>query len=293
MSLSCVPLELLVDILAYALDDTRSPSNILCVNSTFHAVSAPLVHSHLRFTSLHQLVLFSEFVFRRCLKLKSPPSPGHPPTSDSHAQVPLDLLSLSLHSHSSNPHLDHIYKALSLANPRTFIWKGPDPEHHFSIAIVPWATHHLIRAIGTWAAVEHITLTNLTFPSDELGLHTPWTPSAPLLPVRALPRLRTVLLGKATLLPPPPSPRCSSAPRRRRGGGTALERIRLVDTYRHSIWGPRIRLRDVVDALDAVGGLTDAQRDAARARVQRVVVCEKRTERIEGGDNGDDVGVLG
>ena len=63
------------------------------------------------------------------------------------------MLPLRLHSHSTNRHLGYIYKAFSLVkgvfpwpslgpftelhprSPKTFVWRGPDPEHHFSTAV--------------------------------------------------------------------------------------------------------------------------------------------------------------
>ena len=153
---------------------------------------------------------------------------------------------------------------------------------------MPSATFHLARAIGTWTLVEHITLTNMSFPSDELGWHTPFA-AAPLLP--PLPRLRTLYIGQATLLPPSAVAAMVVAAAR----GCALERVRLVDPYRHSIWGPRIRRKDVEDAAatlaDVVGAGEERQREVVE-RVRRVVRCEKKTERIMGGDNGDEQGVL-
>ena len=154
--------------------------------------------------------------------------------------------------------------------------------------IVPSATFHLTRAISTWTVVEHITLTNMSFPSDELGRNTPFARDAPLLP--PLPSLRTLYIGQATLLPP-------SAVAAMLAYTDAqmdrLERVRLVDTYRHSIWGPRIRLKDLEDA---VGQLRQVVGEARRAevveRIRQVVRCEKKTERIMGGDNGDEEGVL-
>ena len=71
-----------------------------------------------------------------------------------------------------------------------------------------------------------------------------------------------------------------------------LESVRLVDTYWHSIWGPRVRLRDVEDAVRKIQSLGESEREEALERVRRVVKCEKKTERIQGGDNGDERGVL-
>lgn len=75
---------------------------------------------------------------------------SHP---DRDGRVPPDILHLCLHSHM-RINVQHIYDALILAesvcygpvvvcdgkltitiSPRTFIWTGPDPPHHFSIAV--------------------------------------------------------------------------------------------------------------------------------------------------------------
>ncbi|RDX41875.1 hypothetical protein OH76DRAFT_1449137 [Lentinus brumalis] len=322
MSLSLVPTELLQAILVFALDDNPCPCKILCVNRRFFELGQSLLHGRLHFYSINQLSLFAagsaplacaprsvaivlaggsgDFevfrhlmgVLKRCQhsrriasgEVKESPE-AHSFSDSESAQVSLDSLSLRLHSHSSNPHLGYIYEALSLANPKTFVWRGPDPEHHFSTAIVPTATYHLICAISTWTVIEHITLTNMSFPSDELGVNTPFSRDAPLLP--PLPSLRTLYIGQATLLPP-----SSVAAMLARPGQDALECVRLVDTYRHSIWGNRIRLRDVEDAVGQLRTIGAEQRAEALRRVRRVVSCEKKTERTQGGDNGDVVGIL-
>ena len=85
---------------------------------------------------------------------------------------------------------------------------------------MPTATYHLICAIATWTAVEHITLTNMSFPSDELGRNTPFARDAPLLP--PLPSLRTLYIGQATLCPRAAPPRCSRAPGWMRSSLSAL-----------------------------------------------------------------------
>ncbi|KAI0634001.1 hypothetical protein C8Q77DRAFT_1055648 [Trametes polyzona] len=327
MSLAYVPVELLRLILVFALDDHPAPSNVLRVSRVFHELGQPVLHARLRFHSIQQLIRFSEDisplacapkslsvslaggtadfeVFKhlaaalgRCrrtlVRMRSDRARGRaghengPPerAEGEITQVPLELLSLRLHSHTNNPHLGYVYEALSLANPKTFVWMGPDPEHHFSTAIVPSATYHLLRALQTWTAVEHITLTNLAFPSDALGRNTPFAHDAPLLP--PLPALRTLLVGQATLLPP-----AAVAALLARPGMDALERVRLVDAYAQSIWGPRVRRRDVEAAARALQGLSDEQREALVERVRNIVRCEKKTGRLAGGDDEDAKGVL-
>ena len=144
--------------------------------------------------------------------------------------------------------------------------------------IVPSATNHLFCAIRTWTAIEHITLTNLSFPSDALGIHGPLASNAPLLPV--IPSLRSLYLGQATLLPPSAIAAMVCLPDQ-----DSLEEVRLVDAYRESIWGPRIRRSDIERAA---GGLVakgnEDQRNALIDKVRRLVRCEAKTERIIGGD---------
>ena len=71
-----------------------------------------------------------------------------------------------------------------------------------------------------------------------------------------------------------------------------LDRVRLVDAYSESIWGPRLRRSDIEKAVIVlVGGDLEAQM-AAMERVKKVVTCEKKTERIMGGDRVDGTPIL-
>jgi hypothetical protein len=68
-------------------------------------------------------------------------------------------------------------------------------------------------------------------------------------------------------------------------GSEGLESIRLVDAYRESIWGARIRRGDIEAAavIEIPGALE---------RIRNVVSCEARTERIIGGDRVDGITIL-
>ena len=83
-----------------------------------------------------------------------------------------------------------------------------------------------------------------------------------------------------------------------RGSGLPnLEQISLVDAYRESIWGPRLRRSDIETAavsmyptIDSnVGGLQGhLALEAAKKRIQSLVICAAQTERIMGGDRVED-----
>lgn len=142
---------------------------------------------------------------------------------------------------------------------------------------MPPATSHLFRAISTWKDVEHITITNIAFPTGTSLLCEPLDPAAPLLPM--MPALRTLHIGQATFLPPTviaamvclvPQP--------------CLELVRLVDAYGESIWGRRIRRSDIEKAITLLGLDTVA---AALERIRRIVRCEAQNERIIGGDRAE------
>ena len=60
MSLSSLPVELLEEIIDFALDDHPVRNDILRVNKTFLQLGQPLLHAHLQFQSLKQLIRFSQ-----------------------------------------------------------------------------------------------------------------------------------------------------------------------------------------------------------------------------------------
>lgn len=171
MTLYALPTELITDIISLALEESQIPSWILAVDSRFFAIAQPLLHSHLQFRSSHQLGLFSKGLRPlACLPSRlTLVLPGgmaslkvfenlHDALSrcnrqqDASEQVALNVLRLQLNSHIRDPNIAHIEKSLSLAkyvvkqpilysalltfhSPTTFIWTGPDPEHHFSTAV--------------------------------------------------------------------------------------------------------------------------------------------------------------
>ena len=151
MSLAVVPIELLQEILGLALCDHRCPAELLCVNKTFFKLGQSMLHAHLDFHSISQLILFSEgtgrlscapktlsvslagssadfeifkhmaAALRRCLCSTEPSQEdmdkddfGDNSSCTDGTKLPLERLSLRLHSHSGNPHLSYLYEALAL-----------------------------------------------------------------------------------------------------------------------------------------------------------------------------------
>ncbi|KAH7925346.1 hypothetical protein BV22DRAFT_1011406 [Leucogyrophana mollusca] len=293
MTLSNLPIEILSDILYFSLLDEPIPSNILRVCKGFYQVGQPSLFLDLCFHSSAQLRLFSQAQvrplslaprsvtvdlagrnadFRTFQYLRDALLELRCRTNlDSHGLeiISLDAFCLRLHSYAQDTSLQFIQEALSFINPRTFTWSGPDPEHHFSTAIVAPVASRLFQAFGSWSNIRHIKVTNIAFPDVDLSV-------LPLLPV--IPSLQTLYIGQATFLAPQ-----SVAAIFCGNGMMNLERVRLVDAYGGSIWGPRIRRSDIERAVALIfSGPVDGGH--AIARIRRVVSCEKKTERIMGGD---------
>jgi hypothetical protein len=133
MSFSGLPMELISDILALAVEQSPIPSSILRVNTHFFAVSQPLLHSHLRFRSSQQLNLFSSG--RRplastphCFTVTLPGAGKNPKVFENlrralrrcnqysdDGQIALEALRLRLNSHTRDPNLALVRDALSMA----------------------------------------------------------------------------------------------------------------------------------------------------------------------------------
>jgi hypothetical protein len=143
------------------------------------------------------------------------------------------------------------------------------------LKIVGPVARRLCRIFGTWSNIQDIAVTNITFSSTFLGVDESVTP---LLP--EIPGLRTLYVGQATFL---------------NAGSVAalfcvntmasLERVRLVDAYCESIWGSRIRRSDIEQAAQAMMFPQNVlQCEGVLARIRGLLTCEKKTERIIGGD---------
>lgn len=187
-------------------------------------------------------------------------------------QIVLEALCLRLNSYSRDTSHHVFEEALSVANPRVFRWTGPDPDHHFSTAIVAPVASRLCRIFGTWSNIQDITVTNITFSVDPDNLVMPLLPE--------IPGLRTLYVGQATFLSAGSVAAIFCINRM-----PSLERVRLVDAYCESIWGSRIRRSDIEKAAQTIIFPQDeVQYEGVLSRIRKLLTCEKKTERIIGGD---------
>ncbi|KII91487.1 hypothetical protein PLICRDRAFT_173330 [Plicaturopsis crispa FD-325 SS-3] len=321
MSIAEFPLELIAEVFSFATLVHPIPSAILRINKAIHELCRPVLYTHLHFKSTAQLRSFSreysllcspaksitvrvaggesDYDLFSCLRLavvrcmSAAPSPAYPPVTTTprarrNSQLHLDTLSLCLNSHARDPNLQAVEDSLKWTDPKVFTWTGPDPEHHFSTAIVPMAAVHLLNAMQTWSRIEHITMTNISF-SLSCASSNPPSAGVTSLPspsrlLGKIPTLRTLYIGSATFLSPEAVAAFVLVP-----GMDALERVSLVDVYSQSIWGPRVRRSDVEQAAIALGVVHCKAHEAlALARVRRIVSCQKKAERIVGGDRALD-----
>ncbi|KAG2130127.1 hypothetical protein BD769DRAFT_651582 [Suillus cothurnatus] len=295
VTLGDLPPEILFLIIAYTLSGGSVPSNILCVNHQFRNAGVEWLYRNLCFRSPEQLRLFAQTSENTGVVLRSVTVDltGKFTRSDvwqhlrealcrcrdrtkklglGQKQIQLEALCLRLHSYSRDTSHHVFEEALSVANPRIFRWTGPDPDHHFSTAIVAPVASRLCRIFGTWSNIQDITVTNITFSVDQDNSAIPLFPE--------IPGLRTLYVGQATFLSPGSVAAIFCVNRM-----PNLERVRLVDAYCESIWGSRIRRSDIEKAAQIIMFSQDeAQYEGVLLRIRKLLTCEKKTERITGGD---------
>ncbi|KIJ59884.1 hypothetical protein HYDPIDRAFT_32759 [Hydnomerulius pinastri MD-312] len=304
MLLIDLPTEILHRIIAKAVDEAVIPSNILGVCQLFHDLGTECLYTHLRFTAPSQLQLFSKSyapkdpivvprsvtvdlagaqeshifqylhdTLRICQALSEEGG-----RSDDAGRAQLERLCLRMNSYTSDTTMDLLSEGLLAISVEAFEWTGPDPDHHFSTAIVASVASSLFDSFVYWHYLREIKVTNITFTtnSDQEG------PPPPLL---HLDSLRTLYIGQATFLHPQAVAGMFLENRSRH-----LEEFRLVDAYSESIWGPRLRRSDVEKAARS---LCDAHEvEAVIADIRMTLTCEKKTERIMGGDRVEGTNIL-
>jgi len=179
----------------------------------------------------------------------------------------------------------------------------------------------------SWSNLQSLTLTNISFPSSgafvpvgSSGAHLTFCILAnadeALSPLEALTNLRSVYIGKATVVPirsivkfALAQPKTKLATCGREGAGVSyhgrdveagLQEIRLVDAYKECIWQERIRRRDLetvameVASSDSWYHAPSGEIDSDRVlrRIRKIVACEALTERIMGGDRAEGMTTL-
>ncbi|TFK75618.1 hypothetical protein BDN72DRAFT_447269 [Pluteus cervinus] len=299
--LAQLPSEILAEIINSAIEAPSTRPTILLTTLTTYHIGLPIIYQTLAFYSKKQLQRFISYYEDN--KIPYPPRSvviklGNDAVvafSDLHAKlfnilkrdprmeveadgrVVLDLLRLRMNSFTKIE--SSVYQTLSMINPRAFIWTGPDPQHHFSLAIVPSALESLLRAAETYTNLTYLKLGNF----------------AAMTAIPHIPSLRRLYLGRAVFLDPSVIARFVLSPE-----ANNLESLRLVDTYQESIWGPRVRRSDVeTAAIQHILGDISMQQprtieqeqliSAATDKIRRIVRCEGVTERIIGGDRVSDV----
>lgn len=156
---------------------------------------------------------------------------------------------------------------------------------------MPSATPFLFDAIPTWSNLQHLKLTNLSFPANATEGYHSLSSSLVACPAR---NLQTIYLGQITFLDPFEVACIACA-----SDLEALQEIKVVDAYQGSIWGPRVRKTDVEKAATS-GRFVDptlefellhSEKDRL-VRIRQLVKCEARTERIMGGDRVEAIGTM-
>ncbi|KAF8839703.1 hypothetical protein BDN67DRAFT_969646 [Paxillus ammoniavirescens] len=307
MSFTGLPGEILSLILQTAVADAAIPSDILRVCQLFHDVGTECLYTHLRFTAPKQLQLFAmtrapetplivprsvtvdltgkqDFYVFRCLhdafiKCKWLADEALARREGGDGDARMKRISLRMHSYARDTEVELLAEGLCAVSPDAFEWTGPDPDHHFSTAIIPPVASCLFKHITSWSNVREVKVTNISFATRSVH-------EGPFPPLIAdLPSLRTLYIGQATFLHPQ-----AIAGMFCQGRMSSMWQVRLVDAYSESIWGPRLRRSDVEKAAKTLCHTDD--QNAVIARIKRVVTCEKKTERIMGGDRVEGTHIL-
>jgi len=123
MVLPVLPVELIFSILAIALRNEPTPSNILCASSGFLRIGQLLLYEHLIFCSLYQLAQFSKGSSLPCaprsitLDFTGKSGDFHVfKFLDENNMIPLTSLSLRLHSYARDTSLHYIADAFFLSH---------------------------------------------------------------------------------------------------------------------------------------------------------------------------------
>ncbi|KAF9022204.1 hypothetical protein BDZ89DRAFT_209949 [Hymenopellis radicata] len=280
------PVEVLIEILLYAIPIHPEVTSILCTSSLFLLVSRNILHQSLHFRSVSQLAKFAEALRVSSLacsprniavdiaggasgaifpaldatleRICSDPA-ARMTDSGTGRRLELDHLRLVVNSHIGDPHPEKVFDALNRVNPARFLWTGPDPPHHFSTAIVATVTPHLFSALSKWSNLQHLTLTNMAF--------YPSSAKQPQ-PLPNIPSLRSFYLGQVVCL------HATAVAAYLVGSADSLQTMTLVDVYHESIWGPRVKKDHVLAAVP------EELRDA----ISPLLCVGSKTERIMGGD---------
>ena len=186
-------------------------------------------------------------------------------------------------------------------------------SYGLTIQIVASSVFHIFDALAAWTKLRHLKLTNMAFPNGSLSGPHKMLPTMFCLtlagsnvhsdmrrhlkgqhkPIRNT-TLRSVHIGQTTFLDPELVAELACSPI-----FEALASVHVVDAYQGSIWGPRVRMGDILKAADGLvqnggermqGGEDygfTSEREKRRERIKAIVKCSAERERIMGGDRMD------
>lgn len=311
-----LPVEVLTEILTYALAVHPIPADILCAQSLFRDIGLQILHQNLCFRSSLQLHRFisclrtsslacapltltldiaggaSESVFPSLNSVFTQISLDAACRKDTHGRVMLNGLHLILHSHMRDENLHMVYVALSKAKYVLCLLLCLVLQTHF-LALRNLFGRVLIRLIISLLLYVHLCIVFW-----RLIRRIQIVPKAVSHLFRALSTYTNLLYLKLTnitffyseplVFPDIPSLRtfylgqatflpADTVAAYLSLGSSALACVRLVDVYSESIWGPRLRKNDILAVLA----------EDKRNVVATVLLVDAKTERIMGGDRDD------
>ncbi|KAG8875146.1 hypothetical protein FRB97_005380 [Tulasnella sp. 331] len=288
-----IPVELLEEILAVSLHVHPCPSHILCVQSSWRAISQPILHSHIVMRSFSQICRIEQSLKDRIktrpqiapksLLFSKEISTTTPTLLKRISNLLLDLdtrnlktlrLAVNSHVHTAT----WAYDGFKCVNPQIFEWCSPDPDHQLSVAIVPRIALMMSSSISTWSNLVSLKLTNVNCTGCNPFLHLHHTTH---------PNLRYICLGQSVWVTPSAAlfPAITLP---------LLEKLTLVDVYLASIWQRRLRLSDLKEVWENISdhstelsfwGVSKPDWDTLKTRIE----CKVERQRLEGGDHGEDM----
>ncbi|KAG8902806.1 hypothetical protein FRB99_004105 [Tulasnella sp. 403] len=197
----------------------------------------------------------------------------------------IEVVNMKLNSHVLGA--GDVFDALRCIDPLIFEWRSPDPDHQISVSIVCGAVVALTTAIRLhWKRIRKLTLTNMDCSHIDgfLPLFAAFVPEMHV-------NLTHLHIGQSVFVKP-------------RDVVLALLNmpnlceLTLADVYLLSIWGRRLRVEDLQEAIRDVirgnlaragSGYSAEKEEESWTKVLSKVKCLVERQRLDGGDRGTDM----